>query len=126
MAYTLDDYFQAKRLHDMAKAHLELVVEEIANDMTARSIKSELCDADDGSKHTVTLVQRETLKVDEVKLLQTLGKRQFAKVADLKLNTKKLEAAVRDGVISAETVSEHAVVTRSSPYLRVTDYSGED
>jgi hypothetical protein len=55
-----------------------------------------------------------------------LGKRQFAKISDLKLNAKKLEAAVKDGVISAELVSSNSVISRSSPYLRVTDYSGED
>jgi len=126
MAHTLDDYFQAKALYDMAKAHLDGVVDEITKDMIQRTVKSELCERDDGSMYTVTVVQRETLKVDEVTLLQTLGKRQFAKVSDLKLNTKKLEAAVRDGVISAELVSDNSVVSRSSPYLRVTDYSGED
>jgi hypothetical protein len=126
MAHTLDDYFQAKALYDMAKDHLDRVIEEIATDMVQRSVKSELCERDDGSKHTVTVVQRETLKVDEVTLLSVLGKRQFAKISDQKLNTKKLEAAVRDGVISAELVSDNSVVSRSNPYLRVTDYSGED
>jgi BMFP domain-containing protein YqiC len=126
MAHTLDDYLLAKAHLEHAKAYLEKVTAEISSDMLERSVKSELAATAGGAQYTVTVVQRETLKVDEVMLLQTLGKRQFAKISDLKLNAKKLEAAVKDGVISAELVSSNSVISRSSPYLRVTDYSGED
>lgn len=125
MAYTLEDWKQAEAEVEAAKARFDEINRAMVADLMDRGIKTEI-DTAVGREWRVTVVAPEGISFDEDALLKTLGKRAFARVANLKLDRKKLEAAVRDGSISAELVSEHSVLSRKSPYIRVTEYSGED
>ena len=73
----------------------------------------------------VTVVERETIKFDETVLYKSLGKRKFARIANLKLDRKLLEQAVAAGEIDMDLVSSCSVVSKSDPFIRVTDATGE-
>jgi hypothetical protein len=73
----------------------------------------------------VTVVERETIKFDEASLFKELGKRRFARVADLKLNKNLLEQAIASGEIDMDLVSACSVISKSDPFLRVTDATGD-
>jgi hypothetical protein len=125
MAYTLEDYKQAEAEAKQAKARFDEISMSMVEDLMGRNVKTEI-DTALGIEWRVTVVASENISFDEDGLLKHLGKRAFARVANLKLDRKKLEAAVRDGSISPEVVSGYSVISRKSPYLRVTQYSGED
>lgn len=116
---------QAKEEAEAAKERLEKITSEIANEMLINEIKSDFVVIND-SEYKVTVVQSETLKFDEQALYDALGKRGFSKIADLKLNKKKLEVAVRDGHVDPELVSRSTVIAKSSPYIRVSEHTDPD
>jgi len=118
--YTLADWQQAKSDADSAKERLDEITRSLAENMIDAGIKSDI-EQVDGVDYKVTVVQKETMKFDENTLLKSLGKRAFSKVSNLKLDNKKLEAAIRDGSIDPELISRNTVISKSNPYLRVTE-----
>lgn len=71
--------------------------------------------------YKVTLVERETIKFDEKTMLHDLGKRRFAKIAQLKLDRTLLEAAVAAGEISHEYLAKVSLVSKSKPYVTMSE-----
>jgi hypothetical protein len=123
--YTLVDWYDAKRNLEDAKETLDLITRELSEEMLSAGIKSNV-EYVDGTPYQVTVVQSEVVKFDETTLLKAMGKRAYSKIADLKLNKKKLEDAIKNGTVDADLVSRNAVISRNSPYLRVSPYTGED
>lgn len=126
MGDLLDDYLDAKAEYENAKERLDKLTAEIANDMINHSIKSEIWSTTNRGDFNVTVVQSETMKFDENSLLKEMGKRAFSRIANLKLDKKKLEAAINDGTVDAGLVARNAIISRNTPYIRVTEYRGED
>ena len=119
------EWQQAKEEAAAAKERLDKITNEIASEMLLNETKSYVVLVD-GHLQKVTVVQSETVKFDEDSLYKAMGKRQFDKIADLKLNKKKLEAAIRDGIVDPELVSRNAIISKSTPYIRVSDYTGDE
>lgn len=125
MTYTLEDWQDAKEDVDISKARLDEITLALSQQMLEEGLKSEIQTVK-GVEYRVTVVQRETMKFDEDSLYQAMGKRAFSKISNLKLDSKKLEAAIKDGAISAELVSRNTVISKSNPFIRVSLYVGED
>jgi hypothetical protein len=123
--FTYSDWLAAKEDLAWSKERFDKITDELAADMIERGTKSEL-DTVYGVDYQFTVVQSEVVKFDESTLLKELGKRAYSKIADLKLNKKKLEDAIKNGTVDADLVSRNAVISRNSPYLRVSNYTGED
>jgi hypothetical protein len=123
--FTYSDWVAAKEDLAWSKERFDKINSELAMDMLERGTKSEL-DTVYGVDYQFTVVQSETVKFDETTLLKALGKRAYSKVADLKLNKKKLEEAIKNGTVDADLVSRNAVISRNSPYIRHSAYTGED
>jgi hypothetical protein len=123
--YTYTDWLRAKNDLDAAKANFDEINYAMAKDMIENNVKTEL-DLVFGTEYQFTVVQSETMRFDEETLLKELGKRAFARIANLKLDKKKLEAAVRDGSIDADLVGRNTVISRNTPYIRHSEYRGED
>lgn len=116
---------EAKKAYEAAKQNLDSITSEIAEEMISREIKSDTVVVNN-VEYKVTVVQTESVKFDENSLFESMGKRAFDKIADLKLNKKKLEAAIRDGRVDAELISRNAIISKSTPYIRVTERNDED
>lgn len=71
--------------------------------------------------HRVTYVRSKRVKVDEKGLKKALGARLFNKFTVTKLDTKKLESGLDEGLVAPEAVSPYITEELSNPYLR---YSG--
>jgi len=123
--YTYSDWVAAKEDLAWSKERFDKINDELAMDMLERGTKSEL-DTVYGVDYQFTVVQSETVKFDETTLLKALGKRAYSKIADLKLNKKKLEEAIKNGTVDADLVSRNAVISRNAPYIRHSAYTGED
>jgi hypothetical protein len=121
-------------LENLQEAELDLVKaqdfydrqkQEIVDWMTANQMKSDYARVEDHN-YKITMVTRETLKFDEKTLLAALGKRRFAQVAQLKIDRSLLEKAVASGQIDANLVANCTVVSSSAPFLRISEFTGED
>jgi hypothetical protein len=123
--FTYSDWLAAKEDLAWSKERFDKITDELAADMIERGTKSEL-DTVYGVDYQFTVVQSEVVKFDESTLLKELGKRAYSKIADLKLNKKKLEDAIKNGTVDADLVSRNAVISRNSPYIRHSPYTGED
>lgn len=71
--------------------------------------------------HRVTVVRRETTKIDEPKLKKVLGARLWNKAARTILDRSKLESLISTGEISIDQVATASEIVASKPYLRVSD-----
>jgi hypothetical protein len=108
-----------------AKDHLDRQKDEIVQWLQENKVKSDYARVDDHD-YKVTMVTRETLKFDEDTLMSALGKRRFARVAKLKIDRSLLEKAVASGEIDSRLVAGCTVVTASAPFLRISEYTGDD
>ena len=121
----IEQWQQASAELAFAKNKFDEINLEIASEMLGRKVKSEYTSVN-GVDYKVTVVQSETAKVDEKTLFDAIGKRAFDKIADLKLNKRKLEAAIQNGRIDPELVARNTVISKSSPYIRVTERSEDE
>ena len=108
-----------------AKDHLDLQKAEIITWLKDNQMKSDYARVDDHN-YKVTMVTRVTLKFDESTLMAALGKRRFAKIAQMKIDRVLLEKAVAAGEIDANLVAHCTVVAQSDPFLRISEFTGED
>lgn len=76
--------------------------------------------------HRVTVVRRETTKVDEPKLKKLLGAKLWNKVAKSVLDRGKLESAISTGEVSLDVVASASTIVPSKPYLRLSDDGPEE
>lgn len=120
----VDEY---RRAEDEAKAararadEAQAAVAAFLRESSAKTMIATLGDRD----YKVTVVERETIKFDEKTMLHDLGKRRFSKIAQLKLDRVLLERAVAAGEISHEYLAKVSIVAKSSPYVRITDCTGD-
>jgi hypothetical protein len=119
-----EQWRQAEEELKTAKQRFDDLTNEIAQMMIVSGVKSELAYIED-REYKITVVERETLKFDEDSLLKAIGKRAFSKISNMRVDRKKLEQAVRSGEISTELIAANTVVSRSAPYLRVSEYKEE-
>ena len=82
----------------------------------------------DANGFKVTIVERETMKIDEQALLSYIGKRYYNKVCTQKIDRKLLEQAVAkpDFPLDMKGLSQFVIITKSKPFLRVTDQEEVD
>lgn len=106
------------------KAQVEASIKEMESELTTTmealqrksvSTKTSLGD------FQATYVRSEKINVNEDGLRKHLGAKAFKSVADLKLNRKKLEAALEEGEIRHEDVSPYISSTHGAPYVRYTE-----
>lgn len=112
---------------DLVKAqdYLDRQKAEIVQWLKDHQMKSDYARVDDHN-YKVTMVTRETLKFDEAALMSALGKRRFARVAKMKIDRSLLEKAVAAGEIDVNLVVNCTVVSTSDPFLRISEFTGED
>jgi transcriptional antiterminator Rof (Rho-off) len=114
----------AKATLEAAKERYDKITNDIAQQMLVEGVKSDLVHVH-GTDYKVTVVQSETLKVDEDSLVKALGKRMYNKVSVRKVDKKMLELAIKDGEISPQAVANSMVISKSTPYIRVSQSTGE-
>lgn len=123
----LAEYNEAKRQKAEAEERFDKIENELAQAMLVEQIKSDLVDVS-GDVYKVTVIAKETPRIDEAGLREFMGAVKYRKVckpprADVKL----IEAAIRSDVLSAETAARFVTYTTGKPYLRVTPYTeGEE
>jgi hypothetical protein len=95
----------------------------VSDHMQANHIKTADVDVV-GQDFKVTLVERETMKINERELLAFIGKRNFNKVCVQKVDRKLLEMAVAkpDFPLSVTSLSKFVSISKSKPFLRVTEH----
>lgn len=76
---------------------------------------------EDGRKYRLTYVTRETIKVDNDGLRKDVSPEVWNKITKQTIDTKALEDALTDGLISPDVVGAHSVVGKSAPYLKVSE-----
>ena len=85
-----------------------------------------------GSKTRKTVAYRATLvtstytKYNETGLKKALGAPLWNKVTVSKLDTKKLDEAVADGLVDIMVVAEHSEVLDKKPFIKVTPVQGNN
>lgn len=125
---TLDEMVLEWQIADaalkIAKENFDKKTNDLASYMLVEGIKSDLVNVR-GTDYKVTVVQTERVKVDEDSLVKSIGRRLYNKVTTRKVDTKLLECAIRDGWIDQDTIANSMVVSKSTPYMRVTKYTGE-
>lgn len=72
---------------------------------------------------TGTLVEGESLVLDEASLLEALTDEQRDAVTKVVLDKDKLEAAVKLGIVDEDTVTAHSELKPRQPYILVKDYA---
>lgn len=80
----------------------------------------------DGETKSVTYVQGERSVIDEKGLRRALTAKVFDKYTDKKLNRKKMEAAMGEGVIDPMVVAKFVSTQPASAYLRYTEHKEEE
>ena len=80
----------------------------------------------DGQTRSVTYVQGERTVIDEKGLRKALTAKVFDKYTDKKLNRKKMEEAMSEGVIDPMVVAQHVSSQPASAYLRYTEHKEEE
>lgn len=125
---TLDELVAEWQIADaalkIAKENFDKKTNDLASYMLVEGIKSDLVNVH-GAEYKVTVVQTERVKVDEDSLVKSIGKRLYNKVSTRKVDTKLLDSAIRDGWIDSEAIANSMVVSKSTPYMRVSKYTGE-
>lgn len=114
----------AKATLDAAKERFDKITNDIAQHMLVEGVKTDLVHVH-GSDYKVTVVQSETLKVDEDSLIKALGKRMYNKISTRKVDKKMLDLAIRDGEIDPQAVAGSMIISKSTPYIRVSQSTGE-
>lgn len=107
-----------------SKAQIDASIKEMESELTAtmealqrKSVSTKTNFGD----FQATYVRSEKINVNEDGLRKHLGAKVFKSVADLKLNRKKLEAALEEGEIKHEDVSPYVSSTHGAPYVRYTE-----
>jgi hypothetical protein len=108
-----------------AKERFDKITNELAQYMLLNEIKSDLVCVR-GDDYKVTVVAAETVRVDEEGLRKAIGAVAYRRICKQKVDNKLLDAAVRDGVLSLDTVAEHVTIKKNTPHVRVTRSLGED
>lgn len=121
----VDEYRTADEEAKAARTRADEAQAAVAAFLREASQKTLVASLKDGD-YKVTVVERETIKFDEKKMLHDLGKRRFAKIAELKLSRGLLEQAVTTGEISHEYLATVSLVSKSAPYIRVTETGDDD
>jgi hypothetical protein len=107
-----------------AKERFDKVTNELAQHMLVNEIKSDLVCVR-GEDYKVTVVAAESTSVDSEGLKKAMGAVAYRKVCKSRVDTKLLETAIRDGVVSAETVASYVTIKNNTPYVRVTTVTGD-
>jgi hypothetical protein len=120
------EYQIAKATLEQAKERFDKVENELCQEMLTTQTKSDLIDVR-GDLTKVTVVQGETVRIDEQGLRGFLGGRQFNKVCTKKVDRRLLEAAVMDPMFpcSPEELSAFVSITTNKPFVRVTKDTGD-
>lgn len=121
----VDEYRRADEEAKAARSRADEAQVRVAAFLRDASAKSMVATIDERD-YKVTIVERETIKFDEKKMLHDLGVRKFSKIAQLKLDRVLLEQAVATGDISHEYLAKVSSVAKSNPYIRVTECTGDD
>jgi len=108
----------------IAKENFDKKTNDLASHMLLEGIKSDLVNVHD-KDYKVTVVESERLKIDEDHLIKAIGKRIYNKVSVRKVDKKLLETAIKNGEINPAAISGSVVISKSTPYLRVTPHTGE-
>jgi hypothetical protein len=102
-----------------AQERFDTITADLAKAMIDAEIKSDLVCVR-GQDTKVTVVQGETLSIDETALCTAIGKRAFNKVCTQKVSRELLEKAVVDGRISEQTVAGVITIKPRKAYVKVT------
>lgn len=68
-----------------------------------------------------TMVKSSAPNIDAAGLKKALGARLYNKFTTAKLDTKKLEAAMNDGLVDTVVVAQYTSYVDRKPYLRITE-----
>lgn len=119
------EYRRAEEESKAARARADQAQAAVAAFLRERSEKSMVATVGDRD-YKVTVVERETIKFDEKAMIHDLGRRQFAKIAQLKLDRVLLDQAVSAGQITHEYLASVSIVSKSAPYVRITECGDPD
>lgn len=108
-----------------AKAeHFKLLFEQqqerVIDLMEQRAEKTHVSALDNGRQATV--VYGEQVLYDDEAILGALNPTQIEAVTRLKIERKKLEAAVLAGTVPAQLVADHAKVLPRKPFIRISEH----
>lgn len=123
----------------MVAAYNEAKAEKIAAEERFAKIESDLCQAmlvDEiksglvsvsGDVFKVTVVAKETTRIDDNGLRKLMGAVAFRKVCKPpKADGKLLEKAIKDGLVTADAVSPFVSFTENKPYVLVSRYKEDE
>ena len=119
----LKQYKELETVVALAKTKMTEISDQIKTELFSEGKKTDLVDLDEW-QYKVTVVERETVSFDDSKIEKYIGKRAFNKICKQTIDRKLLEVGIKTGEIP-EGVLKYATVTKSSPYLRITQYNGE-
>lgn len=127
----LDDLVEARQAAQEALIKAQDEFDDADRAVTA-FMKSEQMKTSDvtvsGKDFKVTLIERETMRIDEKGLKDYIGARAFNKVCVKKVDRKLLETAVTDPSfpLNVEGLSKFVTITTSKPFLRITEHEEVD
>jgi len=120
------EYQVAKAAWEIAKERFDKVENELCQEMLVSKTKSDLVCVR-GEDWKVTVVQGETVRIDEDGLRKFIGARQFNKVCIKKVDRKALEKAIVNPSfpLTPEELSAFVSITVNKAYVRITKDTGE-
>jgi preprotein translocase subunit SecD len=109
----------------VAKERFDKVTNELAQEMLVQEIKSDLVCVR-GDDYKVTVVQGETMRIDDEGLRKAMGAVKFRKIVKSKVDRKLLEKAIKDGVLDISNVSAFVSIAPNKPFVKVTPAGDTD
>ena len=92
--------------------------------MDAEGMATHSWTGEDGVAAKVALVKASTMVFDEAKLKKAVGAEAWKKITTPKLDKDLLEAAIKMGVVDANTVAACTEERPKKPYLKFTEKKG--
>lgn len=120
----LEEYLDAKAELSRVTKRYDLAQQALLDQMEEKHQKSYKW-IREGRTRQVTYVKSERSVIDEKGLRKALTAKVFDKYIEKKLNRKKLEEAMNEGVVDPMVVAQHVTTVPGKAYLRFTEHEEE-
>jgi predicted amidohydrolase len=116
MDLAVDRVRRAKDKAEVAAQELKDSQRELMALLAVENVKTHVYDG-----YQATVVRNTGYTFNEAGLRKAVGARVYNKLTTAKLDSKKLEKAVEDGVIDPVLVAQYATEKKTDPFLRLTE-----
>lgn len=110
---------QKRALMDTLKGEVDALQESVVRDMK-KGRKRQIIVTDGGKKTTCTLVEGESVRMDEDALAKKIGATTFNKLTKRVLDSSKLEEAVKTGTVDPVDIAAVSTITARKPFVKLT------